>query len=110
MKSRSSSVIIVIRLQFGRPELESRQEIDFFSLLPRPDRLWGPSNLISNRYLGEGVLTPGIKRPRREADRLPPSIAWVKNAWSYSSTSQYVLTAWCLVKYRDSTYKFHYNL
>jgi hypothetical protein len=49
-----------------------------------------------------GTLSLGIKRPGREADHSPPSSAEVKNAWSYTSTLQYVFIAWCLVKYRDN--------
>jgi len=30
-------------------------------------------------------------------------LAEITNAWNYSSTPQYVLVAWCLVKYRDFT-------
>jgi hypothetical protein len=55
---------------------------------------------------GCGALSLGIKRPRCEADRLPPSSAEVKNVWSYTSTPlirlegvvlNYVLNAssWC---------------
>jgi hypothetical protein len=38
---------------------------------------------------------PGVKRSGREADQSPPSSAEVKNAWSYTSTLQYVFMAWC---------------
>jgi hypothetical protein len=48
-----------------------------------------------------GTLTPAVKRPGREADHLPPSSAEVKNAWSSTSTPQYVFMAWCLVKHWD---------
>jgi hypothetical protein len=41
----------------------------------RPDQLWGPPNLLSNGY---GALSPGVKRPGREADHLPPASAEVK--------------------------------
>jgi hypothetical protein len=37
-----------------------------------------------------GSLSPGIKRPWREADHSPPSVAEIKNAWSYTYTPQYV--------------------
>jgi len=37
--------------------------------------------------MGTGCSFPGVKRPEREADHSPPSIAKVKNAWSYTSTS-----------------------
>jgi hypothetical protein len=44
---------------------------------------------------------PGVKRPEREADHLPPFSAKVKNMWSYTSTPQYFFMAWCLVKHRN---------
>jgi hypothetical protein len=33
-----------------------------------------------------GALSLGVKCPGRETDHSPPSSAWVKNAWSYTST------------------------
>jgi hypothetical protein len=54
-----------------------------------------------------GALFLEVKRPRREADHSPPSSAEVKNAWSYTSTPQYVFMAWCLAKHRDNfTFNF----
>jgi hypothetical protein len=54
------------------------------------------------------VLSPGVKRPRREADHSPATSAEVKNAWSYTSTPQYVFMAWCLVRHRDNfTFTFY---
>jgi hypothetical protein len=35
------------------------------------------------------VVSPGVKRPWREADHSPPSNVEVKNAWRYTSTPQY---------------------
>jgi hypothetical protein len=49
-----------------------------------------------------GALSLGVKRPGREVDNSLPSNAKIKNAWSYTSTPQYVFMAWCLVKQRDS--------
>jgi hypothetical protein len=49
-----------------------------------------------------GTLSPGIKRPGREADYSPPSSTGVKNAWTYTSTPPYVFMAWHLVKYRHN--------
>jgi hypothetical protein len=49
-----------------------------------------------------GALSLGVKRPGREADHSPPSIVEVKNAWSYTTTPQYVFMEWCLVKHRDN--------
>jgi hypothetical protein len=34
----------------------------------------------------------------READNSCPSIAKVKNMWSYTSTPPYFSTTWCLIK------------
>jgi hypothetical protein len=44
------------------------------------------------------VLSLEEKQPRHETDYSPPSSIGVKNAWSYSSTPQYVFMVWCLVK------------
>jgi hypothetical protein len=49
-----------------------------------------------------GALSLGVKRPGREADHSSPSSAEVNNAWSYTSTLQYVFMARCLVKHRDN--------
>jgi hypothetical protein len=52
--------------------------------------------------MGTGrALSLGVKRPGSEADHSPSTRAEVKNAWSYTSTPQYVFMAWCLVKHRD---------
>jgi len=32
----------------------------------------------------------------------PPSSAEVKGTWTYTSTPQYVFTAWCLIKHSGS--------
>jgi hypothetical protein len=40
-----------------------------------------------------GALSPEVKRPGREADHSPLSSADIKNSWSYTSTSLYVLMA-----------------
>jgi hypothetical protein len=44
-----------------------------------------------------GAPSLGVKRQGREADH-----SRSKNAWSYTSTPQYALMAWCLVKKRDN--------
>jgi hypothetical protein len=49
-----------------------------------------------------GALSVKVKRPGREADHSPPSSAEVTNAWSYTSTPEYVFIAWCLIKRRDN--------
>jgi len=53
---------------------------EFFFSLPRPDRLWGPPNLLSNGY--QRFIPWGLKRPGREADNSPPSSASLnKPSW-----------------------------
>jgi hypothetical protein len=55
-----------------------------------------------------GTLSLGVKWLGREADYSPPSSAEVKNAWSCTSTPQYVFMVWCLVKCRDNfTFTFY---
>jgi hypothetical protein len=49
-----------------------------------------------------GALSLGAKRPECEADHSPPSSAEENNAWSYTSTPQYVFMAWYKVKHRDN--------
>jgi hypothetical protein len=51
--------------------------------------------------VGTGALSPGVKRPGREADHLPLSNAEVKNTWSYTSTPPYFI-ALCLIKQGDN--------
>jgi hypothetical protein len=49
---------------------------------PQPPIQWVP-----------GALSLAVKRPGREADHSPPSSAETKNAWSYTSSPQYVFMA-----------------
>jgi hypothetical protein len=62
-----------------------------FSSLRRPDRLWGPPNLLCNGY--RGALSPGVKRQGREADHSPPASAEVKKMWIYISNPPYAFMA-----------------
>jgi hypothetical protein len=85
VKSRGSSVSVETRLQAGRLEFDSRQELGFFFLLAtasspsleptQPPIQWVPRD-----------LSTGVKLPERAADRTPPSATEVKNTWSYTST------------------------
>jgi hypothetical protein len=62
-----------------------------FSSPCRPDRLWDPPNLLSNGY--RGALSPGVKRPRREADYSHPASVEVKKMWIYKPTPPYASMA-----------------
>jgi len=44
---------------------------------------------------------PGVKRPEREADHSPPSIAEVKDRGAVPPLPQYVFMSWRLFKHRD---------
>jgi hypothetical protein len=54
--------------------------------------------------VGTGAFSLGVKRLGREADHSPPFSAEVKNACSCTSTPQYALMAWCLVKAQGQLY------
>jgi hypothetical protein len=54
-----------------------------FTSLYRPDRLWGSTSLLSNKY--RGALFPGVKRPGREADHSAKASVEVKKTWIYTS-------------------------
>jgi hypothetical protein len=43
--------------------------------------------------MGNGALSPGIKRPEREADHSPPTSAEVRKMWIYISTPPYTFIA-----------------
>jgi hypothetical protein len=47
----------------------------------RPNRLWEPPN---SRSVGAGVLPPGVRRPRREADHSPPSRTESRKKWNFA--------------------------
>jgi hypothetical protein len=53
-----------------------------------------------------GALSLGVKWPGREADH-SNVVPMSKNVWSYTSTSQYVFMAWCLV---TSPLRSHWNI
>jgi hypothetical protein len=58
-------------------------ESNIFTSSRHPDRLWGSTQ--PRIQLVQGALPPWIKRPGREADRSPPTIAEVKRILIYTS-------------------------
>jgi hypothetical protein len=60
--------------------------------------------------MGTGGCFPGVKQPESEADHSSPSSAEVKNAWSYTSTSQYAFMAWCLGKAQEKLSLFTFSM
>jgi hypothetical protein len=69
--------------------------IFLFVTTSRPFR--DPCSLLTN---GNRVIFPGENRPDRESDHSSASGAEVKNAWSFSSSLQYVFVALWLIKQR----------
>jgi hypothetical protein len=67
-----------------------------------PNQLCGP---FSTLFI-TGVLSYGIKRPRRETEHLPPYIAEDEEGWSYSSTPPYSVTVFNLTFYGFLTQPF----
>jgi hypothetical protein len=66
---------------------------------------WGLPSLLANGY--GGLFSKEVKRPRLEVDHSLSSSADVKDTWSYTSSTPYVLVAWYLGKRRDnSTFAF----
>jgi hypothetical protein len=61
-----------------------------FSSPRRPDRIWGPLNLLSNWYRGSFA---GVQRPGCEAYNSPPASTEGKKMWIYTSTPPYVFMA-----------------
>jgi len=101
----ASSVTIVTRLRTGKwvpfPTGEGHGEGKVFALFTTASRpALGPTQ-PSMQWV-PAALTPGIKRPGREADHPPPSNPGVTNVWSYTSTPPYVFKMWHLVKHSDS--------
>jgi len=58
------------------------------------------SKSLCSTFIGHSFSCPlFVPRPDSHSFHLVPRS---KNAWSYTSTPQYVFMAWCLVKHRDN--------
>jgi hypothetical protein len=68
---------------------------DIFSLPSCLDWLWGPLSLLSNGKWGSFLQN----KMARAWSWPPPSSVNVKNAQIYTSTLQYIIIAWCLIKW-----------
>jgi hypothetical protein len=66
-----------------------------FAFPHRPDRLWGPHNLVYNGYWG--ALSQEENRHGREADHSPQTSAEAKKTCICTSTPPYVFMAYCLI-------------
>jgi hypothetical protein len=106
-KDGALNVRCTLRMRFCASYISSFKT--FFSILGYTvlsfGRIWVSIGVVRHPVPIQWVprtLSLGVKRPGREADHSPPSSAEVKNAWSYTSTPQYVFMAWCLVKHRDA--------
>jgi hypothetical protein len=73
-----------------RSRSSSPGEVKIFSSPNRPDRLWGPPNVLSTGYR---FFFLGVKRPGREADNSPPTSDEVKKMWIHTSTPPYAFMA-----------------
>jgi len=81
--SRNILVGIVNRYEQYGPAFDSRHGQEILSSPKYQNRLCGPPNLLFNEHPG---TCPGVKRPGRKVDYLPPPSVEMKNEWSYTST------------------------
>ena len=69
-------------------DLVPTQRHEIFSSPKLTRQALGPTEFLSQGY---GGSFPGLKRPGREVDHIPPHSSEGKNEWSYTSTSTVIL-------------------
>jgi hypothetical protein len=94
MVSRDSAVGIATVWTTNGSEFESRRDQEF-SLL---HAVQTGSGVHRTSYpMRTGALSPGVKRPGREADCSPPTSAEVIKMWIYTATPPYASMVMCLI-------------
>jgi hypothetical protein len=71
--------------------LQARRPRGRLCPLQRPDRFWGPPNLLSNGY--RRPFSSGLRRSGRKADHPPPTIAQSRKRGSIHPLSH--ASSWC---------------
>jgi hypothetical protein len=94
-----------IALRYGLDEwnlgLDSRRGLGIFLFTTASRTALGPTQLPIQWV--SRALSLGVKRPGREADHLPPSIAEVKRKrGAIPPIPKYAFMVWCLVKNKDN--------
>jgi hypothetical protein len=90
LRNRDSAVGIATGYGLDGRRLGDRIPVDF-----PPIRVvhTGSGTHQASYLLGTGALSPGVKRPGREAGHLFPTSALVKNSWIYTFTPPYFFMA-----------------
>jgi len=65
---------------------------DFFITTSRP---------VQRMHDLPGAISPSVKSSDHEVNYTPPPSTEIKNIWSYTSITQYVLNVWRLIRYGD---------
>jgi hypothetical protein len=91
-----NSAAITLGYGLDDREYESRQGLGIFLFTTASRPALGPTQPPTQ--WAPGALSLRVKRPGREADDSAQSSAEVKNAWNYTSASQYAFMAWYSVK------------